>query len=140
MLFTLVAEQHSRKITRDLRDVGSAIWSFSAVRILMIFFRYTSEIQAHSHSSRCLNDHWDIKDGRATTFLHSSLSSVFRRAAPNPNTIHSDILYYSHLFFCLPFILPPCTVPCMITFASPVDLVMCPYDLNLHFLTVVIAQ
>ena len=33
----------------------------------------------------------------------------------------------SRLFFCLPFLLPPCTVPCRIIFASPVDLVMCPY-------------
>ena len=85
-----------------------------------------------THSSRSLNDRWDIKDDRVTTFFH-----CFRRASPNPNTAHSDILS-SHLFFCLPFLLPPCIVPCRIIFASPVDLVMCPYYLNLRFLAVVI--
>ena len=84
-------------------------------------------------SSRSLNDCWGIRDDRATTFLHSSLSSAFRRASPNPNPIRSDILY-SHFFFCLPFLLPPCILPCRIIFASPVDLVMCPYHLNLRFL------
>ena len=90
-----------------------------------------------THSSRNLNDRWGIKDDRATTFLHSSLSSAFRWASPNPNPVHSDILS-SLTFFCLPFLLPPCTVPCRIIFASPVDLVMCPYHLHLCFLTVVV--
>ena len=78
-----------------------------------------------THSSRGLNDRWGIKDDRANTFLSSSLSSVFRKASPTPNPVHSDIIS-SHLFFCLPFLLPRCTVPCRIIFASPVDLVMCP--------------
>ena len=92
---------------------------------------------APTHSSRSLNDRWGIQDDPATTFLHSSLSSTFRRASSNPYPVRSDILS-SHLFFCLPFLLPSCTVPCRIIFASPVDLVMCPYHLNLRFLTVVI--
>ena len=94
---------------------------------------------AHSitRSSRSLNDRWGFKDNRATTFHHSSLSSAFQMASSNPYPVHSDILS-SHLFFCLPFLLPPCTVPCRIIFASPVDLVMCPYHLNLSFLTLVI--
>ena len=94
---------------------------------------------AHSltQSSRSLNDRWGIKDNRATTFRHSSLSSAFQRASSKPNPVHSDILY-SYLFFCVPFLLPPCTVRCRIIFANPVDLVMCPYHLNLSFLTVVI--
>ena len=37
-----------------------------------------------THSSRSVNDRWGIKDDRATTFLHSSLSSAFRRASHNP--------------------------------------------------------
>ena len=71
-----------------------------------------------THSSRSLNDRWGIKEDRATTFLHSSLSSAFRRVSPNPNRVHSDIFSF-HLFFCLPFLLPPCIVPCRIIFASP---------------------
>ena len=45
-----------------------------------------------THSSRSLNDRWGIKHDRATTFLHSSLSSAFRRASPNPNPVHSGSL------------------------------------------------
>ena len=70
-------------------------------------------------------------------FPHSSLSSAFRRASTNPNPIRFGMLY-SHLFFCLPFLLPPCTVPCRIICGSPVDLVMCPTHLNMRFLTMVI--
>ena len=90
-----------------------------------------------THSSRSLNDRRSIKDDRATTFLHSSLSSAIRRVSPNPNPVQSDILS-SHLFFCLPFLLPPCTVPCTVIFASPVDFVMWPYFINVSFITVVI--
>ena len=94
---------------------------------------------AHSltHSSRSLNDRWGIKDNRTTTFLHSSLSSAFQRASSSLNPVHSDILS-SYLFLCLPFLLPPCIVLCRIIFASPVDLAMCPYHLNLSFFTLVI--
>ena len=91
------------------------------------------------HLSRSLKGRWGIKDDRVITFLHSSLSSAFRRASSNPIPAHSDILSF-HLHFCLPFLLPSCTVPCRIIFASLVDLFnfMCPYHLNLRFLRVVI--
>ena len=82
-----------------------------------------------THSSRSLNDHWGIKEDLATTFLRFSLSSAFQRASPNLNLVHSDTLS-SHLFFCLPFPRPPCTVPCMIIFANSFDLVMCPFHLQ----------
>ena len=88
------------------------------------------------HLSLSLVDRWGTKDDRATTVLHSSLFSAFRRASPNFNPVHSDTLS-SHLFFCLPLLLPPCTVLCRIIFASPVDLVLCPYNLSLRFFTVV---
>ena len=99
-----------------------------------------SQNNAHSltQSSRSLNDRWSIKDNRATTFLHFCLSSAFQRTSSNPNPVHCDMLSSYLFFFCVPFLLPPCTVPCRVIFASPVDLVMCPYNLNLSFLTVVI--
>ena len=106
----------------------------------LILSRSSKSLQfTHSltHSFRSLIDRWGIKDDRATTFLHSSLSSAFRRASPNPNPVHSDMLSF-HLIFFLPLLLSPRTVPCRIIFASPVDLVMCPNHLNLRFLTVLI--
>ena len=70
------------------------------------------------HLSHSLFDRWGTKDDRATTVFHSSLFSAFRRASPNFNPVHS-VMLSSHLFFCLPLLLPPYTVPCRIIFASP---------------------
>ena len=81
-------------------------------------------------------DRWGTTDDLATSSLHSSRLSAFLMAAPSVKPVHSGMLS-SHLFFCLPRLLPPWTVPCMIVFASPDDLVMCPYHLSLRCLTVV---
>ena len=50
----------------------------------------------------------------------------------NPNPVHS-LMLSSHLFFCLPLLLAPFTVPCRIVFAMPEDLEMWPYHLSFHF-------
>ena len=97
-----------------------------------VAFYFTSSL----HLSLSLVDRWGTKDDWATPVLHSSLLSAFRRASPNFKPVH-PITLSSNLFFCLPFLLPPCTVPCRIIFASPVDLVMCQYHLSLRFFTVV---
>ena len=108
-----------------------------SVNLPATFFGFSHFSPTRSHSSRSLNESWGIKDDRATTFLHSFPSSAFRRASPNPNPAQSDKLS-SHLSFCLPFLLPSCTVPCKIIFASPVDLVVCPYHLSLCSVTILI--
>ena len=58
------------------------------------------------------------------------------RESPNPIPVHSLILS-SHLFFCLPLLLAPFTVPCRIVFAMPEDLEMWPYHLSFIFFTFV---
>ena len=68
--------------------------------------------------------------------FHPSLSSTALRESPNPIPIHS-LMLSSHLFFCLPLLLAPFTVPCRIVFAMPVDLEMWPYHLSFHFFTIV---
>ena len=70
-----------------------------------------------------LVDRWGATDDLATNSLHSSRLSVFLMAAPSVMPVHSGMLS-SHLFFCLPLLRPPCTVPCRIVLASPEDLVM----------------
>ena len=86
----------------------SIMFVFSACRIGPERISFTS-----LHSSRGLNGSWGIKDDRATTFHHSSLSSPLRRVSPNSNPVHSDTCLLSyHLIFCLPFPVPPCTEPC----------------------------
>ena len=54
-----------------------------------------------------------------------------------PTLILCTLLRCLPISFCLPLLLPPCTVPCRIIFASPVDLVLCPYHLSFCFFTVV---
>ena len=43
----------------------------------------------------------------------------------------------SHLFFCLPLLLTPFTVPCIIVFAMSEDFEMWPYHLSFRFFTLV---
>ena len=53
----------------------------------------------------------------------ASQPSSWRR----PSSCQSiPVCWSSHLFFCLPLLLPPCTVPWRIVLASPVDLVTYP--------------
>ena len=83
-----------------------------------------------------LVDRWGATDDLAASSIHSSRLSVFLVAAPSVMPVHSGMLS-SHLFFCLPLLRPPCTVPCRIVLASPEDLVMCPYHFSLRLFTVV---
>ena len=48
-----------------------------------------------------------------------------------------SMLLSFHLFFCLPLLLAPFTVPCRIVFAMPEDLEMWPYSLSFRFFTMV---
>ena len=47
----------------------------------------------------------------------------------NLNPVHSEILF-SQRFYCLPLLLPRCTVPCKMVLASPADLGICPNHFN----------
>ena len=62
-------------------------------------------------------------DDAATIPFHPSLSSTALRESHNCMSVHSMMLS-SHLFFCLPRLLAPFTVPCKIVFAMPQDLEM----------------
>ena len=75
-------------------------------------------------------------DDIATIPFHDSLSSAALKESPNSISVHSFMLSY-HLFFCLPLLLAPFTVPYRIVFAMPEDLEMWPYHLSFHFFTIV---
>ena len=83
-----------------------------------------------------------LKIGRGTTDdvatipFHPSMSSAALRESPNPISVDS-LMLSSHLFFCLPLLLAPFTVPCRIVFAKPQDLEMWPYYLSFRFFTIV---
>ena len=59
------------------------------VKPVLFYERFSCQF-TFSHSSHSLNDRWGIKDDQATTFLHSSVSSAFRGASPNPNPVHTS--------------------------------------------------
>ena len=58
-------------------------------------------------------------DDLATSSLHSSRLSAFLMAAPSIMPVHSGMLS-SHLFFCLPLLLPPCPCPAGLSCYVPV--------------------
>ena len=67
----------------------------------------------------------------ATLSLHLILFPASLRASQNFNPVHSEMLF-SQLFFCGPLLLPPCTIPCKIVFASLADLATWPAILFLQ--------
>ena len=91
----------------------------------------------HLISSQSLNlgGRRGTADDVATIPFHPSLSSAALREPPYPIPIHS--LTSPILFFCLPLLLGPFTVPCRIVFAMPEDLEMWPYHRSFCFFTMV---
>ena len=72
------------------------------------------EISSHlisSHLSLSLEGRWDTTDDFATCFLHFSLFSTALWDLANSKLVHS-LMLSSHLFHCLPCLLPPFTVSC----------------------------
>ena len=109
---------------------SSLIWVYIvqpdlSVRILLI-----------SSQSLNLGGRRGTTDDVATIPFHPSLSSAALRESPNPIPVHS-LMLSSHLFFCLPLLLAPFTVPCRIVFAMPEELEMWPYHLSFRFFTMV---
>ena len=70
----------------------------------------------------------------ATISFHLVLFSAAQVELAKSNPVLSLILT-SHLFFCLPFLLFPFTVPCRIIFTKPIDLETCQNHLSFCFLT-----
>ena len=72
----------------------------------------------HLHLSLNREGRWGTTDDFTTSFLHSPLFSTAFWNLMNSRPIHFLILPL-HLFFCLPCLLPPFTVPCIIILARP---------------------
>ena len=79
---------------------------------------------------------WGITDDFTTTFLHSSLFSIALWDLVNSRPVHS-LMLSSYLFFCLPCLLPPFTVPCKMVLARHDEQETCPYHCSLHLFTMV---
>ena len=79
---------------------------------------------------------WGIAEHFATSFLHLSLFSTALLVLANSRPVHS-LMLSSHLFFCLPCLLPPCTVPCKMMLARPDEGKTWPYYCSLRLFTMV---
>ena len=72
----------------------------------------------------------------ATSFLHFSLFSPALWDLANSRPAHS-LLLSSHLFLCLPCLLPPFSAPCKMVLARPDEQETWPYCSSLHLFTMV---
>ena len=72
----------------------------------------------HHHLSLNHEGRWGTTDDFTTSFFHFSLFSSALWDLANSRPIHS-LMLYSHLFLCLPCLLPPFTVPYKMVLARP---------------------
>ena len=94
--------------------------------------------QGHHHHHLSLNreDRWGNTDDFATSFLHFSLFSTAPCDLANFRPVHS-LMLSSYLFFCLPCLLPPFSVPCKMGLAKPDERETCPYHFTWRLCTMV---
>ena len=78
---------------------------------------------------------WGATDDFTTSFLHFFQFSTALWDLANSRPVHS--LMSSHLFFCLPYLFPPFTVPCKMVLAKPEERETCPYHFSLRLFTMV---
>ena len=77
-----------------------------------------TSVYHHHHLLLNREGRWGTKDDFATSFLHFSLFSTALWDLANSRPVYSLVLS-SHLFLCLPCLLPPVTVPCKMVSAKP---------------------
>ena len=103
--------------------------------------------QDYHHHAKCHHHHyhhlslnregsWGSTDDFITSFLHLSLFSTTLWHRPNSRPVHS-LMLSCHLFFCLPCLPPPFTVPCETVLARHDEQETCPYHCSLHLFTMV---
>ena len=90
----------------------------------------------HHHQSLNYESCWGTTDYFAPSFLLFSLLSTALLDLPNSRPVHSLILS-SHLFLCLPCLLPPFTMPCKIVLARPDEQETWPYHCSLRLFTII---
>ena len=93
-------------------------------------------IQNHHHQSLNREGRWGTTDDFATSSPHLSLFSTALWDLANSRPVHS-LMLSSHLFLCLPCLLPPFTVPCKMVLARPDERETWPYHCNLCLFTTV---
>ena len=89
-----------------------------------------------SHVSLNRQDRWGTTDDFTTSRLCFRLFSTALWDLANSGPGHS-LMLSSHLFFCLPCLLLPFTVPCKMILARPDERETCPYHCSLRLFTMI---
>ena len=92
--------------------------------------------QHHHRQSLNREARWGTTDDLATSFFHFPLFSTAFWDLLNSRPVHS-LMLSSHLFLCLPCLLPPVTVPCKMVLARPDERETWPYRCSLRLFTIV---
>ena len=106
-------------ISNEDTDIDSMMTTFNTAVIAT-----ASEILGKHHQKKKpwitaeILDLCDTTEDFATSFLHFSLFSTALWDLPNSRPVHS-LMLSSHLFLCLPCLLPPFIVPCKMVLARP---------------------
>ena len=90
----------------------------------------------YHHQSLNREGRWGTTDNFATSFLHFSLFSTAFWDLANSRPVLS-LMLSSHLFLCLPCLLPPFTVPCKMVLVRPDERETRPYHCSLRLFTIV---
>ena len=113
---------------------------FSVCVCLVLVFECTSgcwsDAILSSHLSLNREGRWGTTGDFATSFLHFSLFSTALWDLPNYRPVHS-LMLSSHLFLCLPRLLPPFTMPCTMVLARPDERETWAYHCSLRLFTMV---
>ena len=115
-------------------NYGTTVCGYLLEEVL-IWFQSKALSFLHFHLSFSCGGVWGTTDDFATSFLHFSLFSTALWDLANSGPVH--FLMSSHLFFCLPRLLPPFTVPCKMVLARPDEMETCLYHFSLHLSTMV---
>ena len=103
----------------------------------ILFFVFLCLTHHHyHHQSLNRKRRWGTTDGFATSFLHFPLFSTALWDLTNSRPVHS-LMLSSHLFLCLPCLLPPFTVPCKMVLARPDERETWPYHCSSRLFTII---
>ena len=106
--------------TRSRIEMGNDFIEFFLRSFTTSLLRSQSRDSHHHHHHQSLNHEgrWGTTDDFATSFLHFPLFTTALWDLANSRPVHS-LMLSSHLFRCLPCLLPPFTVPCKMFLARP---------------------
>ena len=119
--------------------IKEMIWLHSLAKTTINLPKTTQNIvHHHHHHHQSLNreGRWGTTDDFATSFLHFPLYSTALWDLPKSRPVHS-LMLSSHLFLCLPCLLPPFTLPCKMVLARPDERETWLYHCSLCLFTIV---